>query len=181
MKSVLNHIAILVGSIEETIEASSFPNEIIGPVETFPSEGTKEVYVGPENQLGRVLLMQPNGDGPYLNALKKRGPGLHHVAIDVENLDNFLNCLPGSGWFLHPKSISFYKDSRQVYLCRPGVSTLIEVQERKVLSENECFASLHLPFPKSKMHEALFCENIYINNKLSILGANGEKFCQFLI
>ena len=131
MKSVLNHVAILVESIESTLGIKNFSSDLIEEIEEFPSVGTRELYLGKSNQMGRLLLMQAAGDGPYKSALKKRGTGLHHIALDVLNIDEYLGSLSGSGWLLHPESINFYKSNKQIYLSRPGVPVLMEIQERE--------------------------------------------------
>jgi hypothetical protein len=85
MKAALNHVAFLVGSIESAIRLIPSPSADRGNIEEFPSEGTRELYVG-DSIMGRLLLMQPIGAGPYQRAMKKRGESLHHLALDVENL-----------------------------------------------------------------------------------------------
>lgn len=169
MKSVLNHVAILVESIEAALEAQPFTTDLLGEIEEFPSEGTRELYVGNDNQIGRLLLMQAIGDGPYQNALNKRGPGLHHIALDVLNIDEFVTNLSGSGWLLHPKSIEFYKSHKQIYLSRPTVPVLMEIQERKRLIDNESFIEeLEFPFEKGRLLESLCCERLNMSNEIKM-------------
>ena len=119
-KTLLNHVAILVEDIESVLEKVQFTPDLLGEIEEFPSEGTRELYIGSDNQMGRILLMQAIGDGPYKNALDKRGPGLHHIALDVLNIDDFVTKLSGSGWLLHPKSIEFCSKTGLDYVsCSP--------------------------------------------------------------
>ena len=101
----------------------------MGPVEDFPSEGTREVYVGPPGGEGLLLLMEAIGPGPYWNAMEKRGPGLHHIAINVASADVFVVDLAGSGWLLHPTSLHTWAHQKVIYLARPGLRVLIEVQQ----------------------------------------------------
>ncbi len=130
-----------------------------GKVEEFPSEGTKEVYVGNEDYPGRLLLMEPIGEGPYASALAKRGEGLHHVAVNVKNLDEYVQNLSGSGWYLHPKSVETLKYKfPTVWLARPGVPVLIEVHERSFKSadpDSSSFISL-VSLPKLAAKPELF-------------------------
>ena len=88
MESVINHVAILVESIEDILSKKYFPDNIVGPIEDF--EETHECYIGGENQMGRLLLMQAKSEGTYRKALEKRGPGLHHIALDVINLEKYI-------------------------------------------------------------------------------------------
>ena len=159
MKSVLNHVAILVESIEEVLERELFPANLLGEVEEFESEGTRELYTGSNEEMGRLLLVQAKRDGPYQAALNKRGPGLHHIALDVSNLDDFVDHLAGSGWLLHPKSLKFYNSHKQVYLSRPGTPVLMEIQERDKLDDSEYFIEeLKFPFGESRLLDSLACE-----------------------
>lgn len=165
-KLVLNHVAILVEDIEAVLSKNTFQAEFIGAIEEFPSEGTRELYIGKETDMGKLLLMQPNGDGPYKSAFDKRGVGLHHIALDVLNIDEFVESLAGSGWMLHPKSLGFYKSIRQVWLSRPGVPVLIEINEVKELLDKDYFIeSLEFPFREERLLNSLCCDRLKIGNE----------------
>lgn len=144
--TITNHIAILVPSVDKAAAALLKYGCTPGPKEVFAGEGTAEIYVGGSGDSARLLLMQAIGKGPYKEAMKKRGPGLHHVAIDVADVETFILGLVGSGWFLHPKSLRTLRDSKTAYLARPGTKMLIEVQQREVLYDDPKFISyLELP------------------------------------
>lgn len=170
MNSSLNHVAILVENIESVLEKKIFPPGQIGEIENFPSEGTKEVYIGQGHQTGRLLLVQAIEKGPYQRALEKRGVGFHHIALDVLDIDEYLNThIFGSGWLLHPKSLSFYKDHKQVFLSRPGVATLIEVQERKDLPKNDSFIKkVVFPFKQSRLRTGLNCQRLEEGHEIQL-------------
>lgn len=125
----LNHVGVLVRSAGSASAVCQESGHEPGPAEDFPSEGTREVYVGPPGHRGLLLLMEPIGPGPYQRALEKRGPGLHHLAVDVESIDDYLAGLASSGWLLHPASLRTLAERRTVYLARPGLRALIEVQQ----------------------------------------------------
>ena len=124
----MDHVAILTASIEETAAGLGIQVEPAA-VEEFPSEGTRELYVGDADAPARLLLMQPIGAGPYADALAKRGSGLHHVAFGHPDPEGLAESISGSGWLVHPSSIRLMRDAGQIWLCRPGVHTLIEVNE----------------------------------------------------
>lgn len=122
----LDHVALLVPHLEPALERLGDLAEWIGPIEEFPSEGTREVYIG--EGPGKLLLLEPiSSSGPYARALAKRGPGLHHVALNTSNLDAFLAEV--RGWLLHPVSLETVEKSRTAWFARPGVPTLLEVHE----------------------------------------------------
>jgi len=125
---MLDHAALLVRSIEGTLARLGQVDADRGPIEEFPGEGTRELYLGPPGRPGRLLLIEPLGqDGPYARALRKRGPGLHHAAFATASIDAFLSENPG--WLLHPISLRTRDTSATVWLARPGIALLLEVTE----------------------------------------------------
>ncbi len=124
----LDHIALVTPRIETVLERLAPLNLASGPIEEFADEGTREVYLGEPQQAARLLLIQPLDDrGPYARALARRGPGLHHVARAVPDLDAHLRAL--SGWLLHPHSATSIPAHRTAWLARPGVEFLLELTE----------------------------------------------------
>jgi catechol 2,3-dioxygenase-like lactoylglutathione lyase family enzyme len=92
MKALPSHVALLVPSVRKAAEHLRSFGFHIGEEEEWEGEGTLEVYV--ERGLGNsLLLMQPLRAGAYRRALEKRGPGFHHFAIDILNLENYLSSL----------------------------------------------------------------------------------------
>lgn len=123
-----DHVALVCSALEPAVELLAGCGLPVGPIEEFPGEGTREVYVGAEGAAGRLLLMQPLGaEGPYARALGKRGPGLHHVAYRVPDAVGGVSSL--SGWLLVPRSLSSYAECRTLWLARPGVGALVELAE----------------------------------------------------
>lgn len=133
-----SHVAILVPSVRKAADYLRQFNFEIGKEEEWAGEGTREIYVEC-NKSNSLLLMEPIKAGAYQRAMEKRGPGIHHLAIDVLNLENYIESLIGSGWFLHPISIKTMKRSQTAYLSRGGFPALIEVQGRELLTQRQTF------------------------------------------
>ena len=146
---MIDHVAFLVRNIEEVLERLDL--EPVGPIESFPSEGTREVYLGDEGRSARLLLMQPLGEaGPYARALRKRGPGLHHVALRTASIDAFLN-ESTAGWLMHPSSFET-RAHGTIWMARPGIGTLLEVVEQaKPLSGARVVERVEVPAPPELM------------------------------
>lgn len=141
-----SHVALLVPSVDQAAERLRKYGFNISPAENWEGEGTREIYVERDQQ-NSLLLMEPAKPGAYQRAMEKRGPGLHHLAIDVLNLDEFLLSLGRSGWLLHPTSMRTMKKSRTAYLARPEFPALIEVQERKEIKQRPRFVTrVEIPF-----------------------------------
>ena len=117
----IDHIAIAVNNVEES---AKIYQEALGvdtvEFETVESEGVKLAIIPLEN--GRIELMQPmNDESPIKKFLDKKGQGLHHVALQTDNIEGevermeecgiqFLGKIrPGSEGtkviFIHPKSL----------------------------------------------------------------------------
>jgi hypothetical protein len=138
--TILSHITLLLSSVHKAsqyLKTFCFP---MGSPQQFENEGTREIYMGNlELQNATLLLMEPIKEGPYFRAMAKRGPSLHHIAIDVLHLEQFIDHISSSGWLLHPKSLKTIKEQNTAYLCRPNLPTLIEVQQKKQLLKKPYF------------------------------------------
>lgn len=117
----IDHIAIAVNNVEESAKVYQ---QALGvdnvEFEIVESEGVKVAIIHLEN--GRIELMQPTNDSsPIKKFLDKKGPGLHHMALETDNIEGevkrmegcnvqFLGQIrPGSAGtkvtFIHPKSL----------------------------------------------------------------------------
>ena len=118
----INHVALLVPSAVQAASVLSTKGLFANPAEIFESEGTREIYIGKSGQMGRILLLEPISEGPYRNSVLKRGYGLHHIAIDVDELDAYIAETASSGWQLHVKSPQIGQ-----WLYKPGIPFLVEL------------------------------------------------------
>jgi methylmalonyl-CoA/ethylmalonyl-CoA epimerase len=97
MTKKLNHIGIAVKSIEASV---SFYRDALG----MEFEGTEEVA---EQKVrvaflaigeSRIELLEPtSADSPVAKFLEKNGEGIHHLAYEVENLEEALSDLKSRG------------------------------------------------------------------------------------
>ena len=93
----LDHIGIATASIDE---ASAFWREALG-LEISESEEVAEqgvrVSMLPTGE-SRIELLEPtSNDSPIARFLSKRGPGIHHIALRVDNIRAALSRLSASG------------------------------------------------------------------------------------
>jgi hypothetical protein len=144
-----SHVALLVRSVDQSAQFLQSLGFHVGPAEQFEGEGTREIYVENDKR-NSLLLMEPIKPGAYQRAMEKRGPGLHHLAIDVLSIEVFLQSIGNSGWLLHPTSLKTISHSQTAYLARPGFPALIEVQEKETLGTQDLFVSkIEIPFDAS--------------------------------
>jgi hypothetical protein len=140
----VDHIAFLTRRLEtvtETLPEFCTP----GPVESYPGEGTREQYVEVAGMNApRLLFIQPAGEGPYQNAMLKRGPGLHHIGCITGSIKVMVPHFTKHRLLLHPVSISTIQH-RMVWLCRPEVPFLIELMESDEVDTSYSQTGLLLP------------------------------------
>ncbi len=84
--AILDHVAVAVRSIDEALP---FYRDLLGLVlterEEVPSQGVRTAFLGREDAL--IELLEPISEGgPVAEFLRKRGPGLHHVAFSVPDI-----------------------------------------------------------------------------------------------
>jgi len=117
----IDHIAIAVNDVEESAKVYQ---QALGAdsveFETVESEGVKVAIIELEN--GRIELIQPTNDSsPIKKFLDKKGQGLHHVALETNNIEGEVERMKGCGiqflgkirpgsagtkvTFIHPKSL----------------------------------------------------------------------------
>jgi methylmalonyl-CoA/ethylmalonyl-CoA epimerase len=121
----LDHVAVLTTKIELFCKINGLDSH--ESIEVFEDSGSREQYLDGDGVGGRLLLMQPHGDGPYQRALVKRGPGLHHVGIAVSDLAAALEDWKARGWQVHPASEGTMAPDFGAFLFQRGVPTLIEL------------------------------------------------------
>lgn len=129
MEAYVDHISVLVPSVAGALNADFLQTFPVGEVCEYVSEGTREVYLGHSGAAGKILLVEAIGPGPYLDAMEKRGTGLHHIGVVVASIRAFLSSVVKSGWLLHLKSLETLSKQSTVWLARPGMPFMVEVME----------------------------------------------------
>ena len=116
----IDHIAIAVNSLEESVKVYTSLLGIEPELETITAEKVNTAIYD-LNGVSLELIEPTGDDSPLSKFLTKKGEGLHHVCLKVENLEETINELkekgidiidetPKSGAggmkivFLHPKS-----------------------------------------------------------------------------
>jgi methylmalonyl-CoA epimerase len=94
---LLDHVAIAVASIDEALPVFELLTGGVGsPRERVESQGVDVVFVG--TGVGRLELIEPvSPDSPVARFLEKRGPGLHHLAYRVPDIEAALARLSAAG------------------------------------------------------------------------------------
>ncbi|MDE2719606.1 methylmalonyl-CoA epimerase [Candidatus Palauibacter polyketidifaciens] len=119
---IIDHVGIAVNSLQEAVPRwSAVLGQPPSGEETVPSEGIRATFFG--EGAGRIELLAPlTPESPIARFLDRRGPGIHHVCVCVDDLEVALadaeaagaETIPprirvGAGGariaFLHPRSL----------------------------------------------------------------------------
>lgn len=150
-----DHMAILTSDLEAV--ASRLPTWLtLHDPEKHAAEGTLERYVCPESDSDpSLLLIQAIQDGPYSTALKKRGPGLHHIACSTDSIDGAIQHFASHGMLLHPISLKTYA-RQEAWMCRPGIPFLLELSETPSIAQvTQQPTLLQLPGSRTGDHDPI--------------------------
>ena len=97
MKATLDHIGIAVGDLAQAL---AFYRDALGlevePPEEVPSQRVRAHFV-PVGEATLELLEPTAPDSPIAKFIEKRGPGVHHVTLRVDDLNEALGRLKARG------------------------------------------------------------------------------------
>ena len=117
----VHHVAIAVKNMDEALKLYE---DIFGvkpsKIETVPHQGVKAALL-PMSEGGEIELLEPiDQESGVAKFIESRGEGIHHICLEVENVDHELCTLADKGvqlidkqgrtglagkiGFLHPKS-----------------------------------------------------------------------------
>ncbi len=117
----LHHVCIAVSNLDEALKVYE-KNFGLKParVQLVPDQGVKAALI-PVGEEGEIELIEPtNPEGGVAKFIKNRGEGIHHICLEVDDIDKELKSLaakgvelidktprrgvPGKIAFLHPKA-----------------------------------------------------------------------------
>jgi methylmalonyl-CoA/ethylmalonyl-CoA epimerase len=92
----IDHVAVCVADLDEALARW---RDVLGL-----APGVREVVASQKTEAAllpvgetSVELISPRGNASLERFLEKRGPGLHHIAVEVEGIDEALAILRGLG------------------------------------------------------------------------------------
>jgi len=117
----VHHVAIAVKNLDEALKLYETMFDVkASKIEVVPEQGVKAALI-PIGDGGEIELLEPvDPNGGVAKFLESRGEGIHHICLEVDNIDQALNTvaergcqlidkkgrkgLAGQIGFLHPKS-----------------------------------------------------------------------------
>ena len=131
MTTKLDHIGIAVRSLEQGAKIYETLGLAIEHVETVETQKVKTAFlsVGDAN----LELLEPTSpDSPIAKFIEKRGEGIHHICLRVENIEEHLARLKAEGYRLINEAPVPGAHGCRVAFLHPaaGNGVLIELSEK---------------------------------------------------
>lgn len=126
----INHIGIAVNSIEEAVKLYT---DVLGlkvqDVEVVVDQKVKTVII-PVGESKIELLESTDPEGVIAKYIEKRGEGLHHLALEVSNIEETLETLTKQGvTLIDEKPRKGVENTRIAFLHPRGTKVLLELVE----------------------------------------------------
>ncbi|MFW6068726.1 MAG: methylmalonyl-CoA epimerase [Chloroflexota bacterium] len=135
----VNHIAIVVSDLasaqEFWVDALGLPLE---RVEDIPSEAVRVAFL--ETRNGQIELVQPTDqESGVARFLRKRGPGMHHLCLEVADIEATIDRLKAHGVELINETPRESADGRQYAFVHPRSTTgvLVELYQTAAPAQND--------------------------------------------
>ncbi len=131
MITKIDHIGIAVNSIKDTVKLYS---DVFGlKVENIETVEEQKVKIAmlPLGESKIELLESTDSEGQIAKYIEKRGEGLHHLALEVKNIQGMLKTLKENGFPLIDKEPRVGAGGTRIAFLHPkGAKVLIELVER---------------------------------------------------
>lgn len=133
MKATLDHIGIAVGDLAQAL---AFYRDALGlevePPEEVPSQRVRAHFV-PVGEATLELLEPTAPDSPIAKFIEKRGPGLHHVTLRVDDLREALGRLKARGVRLIDEAPRDGAEGSLIAFVHPASThgVLVELKQRR--------------------------------------------------
>jgi len=130
MITKINHIGIAVNSIDE---AAKLYSDVLGlrvkDIEVVEDQKAKTAII-PVGESKIELIESTDPEGTIAKYIERRGEGLHHLALEVSNIEDALGMLVNKGIALiDEKPRSGVENTDIAFLHPKGTKVLIELVE----------------------------------------------------
>ena len=90
----IDHIAVAVKDIDSSTNIFTLLGMDCQDVEHIDNEKVNVVKINPESHDHTIELLEPSDDSSLIESfLNKRGQGLHHIALEIDNIYNAIEYL----------------------------------------------------------------------------------------
>ncbi len=133
-KPLVSHIGIAVADLQAAVKNYALLTGNMEPeICEVPDQKVKVAIFAGDGHGGRVELVTPTSpDSPVASFIEKRGEGLHHVCLYVEDIEETLTNLKAAGVRLIDETPRVGAEGNRIAFVHPGGvnGVLIELEEK---------------------------------------------------
>lgn len=140
MPKRIDHVAIIVHNIDQAL---AFYRDILGitprEIRDVPTEQVRIAFLplgGPDGS--EIELIEPTtSDSSLVKFLEKRGEGLHHICLEVDNIETSLQEMQERGAPVLDQRPRIAAEGRAIFVHPKGTNgVLLELLEKKTSPED---------------------------------------------
>ena len=144
MKAILDHIGVAVANLDEAL---AFYRDALGleilAAEEVPSQGVR-AHMVPVGQPALELLEATRPESPIAGYLGRRGPGLHHITLRVDDIEAALAHLRSRGIRLIDAQPRVGAESALVAFIHPSAAHGVLVELKQAAPRRAVLGATHL-------------------------------------
>lgn len=128
----IDHIGIAVPNLEEALKVYADLGLTSAGVEEVSDQQVRVAFL-PCGDSEIELLESTSPDGPIAKFIEKKGAGIQHIAIRVENIEEAIAEMIGKGWRMIDEKPRYGAGGASIAFCHPKSTggVLLELSERK--------------------------------------------------
>lgn len=126
----IDHIGIAVKSIEKSKKFYEDLGLTVEKIEEVEEQGVKVAFFNISQS--KIELLETTKEGSISRFIEKRGEGIHHIAIEVEDIEKKVDELLSKGYEMVDKTIKIGAEGKKIAFVHPKSSSgvLIELTEK---------------------------------------------------
>ncbi|MBF2054583.1 MAG: methylmalonyl-CoA epimerase [Candidatus Sericytochromatia bacterium] len=132
----MDHIGVAVENLQASLKLYQLLGLNVLKTETVPTEQVNVAFL--DTGECHLELLEPSSDeSPIAKFLVKRGPGIHHICLKVENLPELLQELDAAGVQLIDKAPRPGANNKRVAFIHPKATggVLLELSEDQPVND----------------------------------------------
>lgn len=104
----IDHIAIAVNDLNDSVSLFNLLGMQSNPIESMDKEQVNVMKIFADNKDHAIELLEPNTESSVIKKfLNKKGQGMHHIALQVDDIENAIS-------YLKSNNINLIYESPQV-------------------------------------------------------------------
>ena len=90
----IDHVAIAVNDLKTSKSLFDLLGMTVSNIESVDNENVNVLKIHSDNNDHRIELLEPQNDNSVVKKfLNKKGQGMHHIALEVDNIQNAISYL----------------------------------------------------------------------------------------